>query len=72
MATAVTNQFSGGAKHDESASNVDGTRDLSAEINEKDNILQMVDGGFNEERVFESDNYQMAMEMLEDAKLKDN
>ena len=32
----------------------------------------MVDTGFDEERVFESRNYQFAMEMLEDPKLKEN
>jgi len=32
----------------------------------------MVDTGFDEERVFESREYQFAMEMLEDQKLKDN
>jgi hypothetical protein len=32
----------------------------------------MVDSGFDEERVFESREYQMSMEMLEDPKLKGN
>jgi len=69
MATAV----SGNAKyekHDESVSGADGLRDLSAEIAEKEQILQMVDSGFDEERVFESREYQLSMDMLEDNKLK--
>ena len=69
MATAV----SGNAKyekHDDSVSGVDGNRDLSAEIAEKEQILQMVDSGFDEERVFESREYQLSMDMLEDTKLK--
>ena len=34
--------------------------------------MQMVDSGFDEDRVFESREYQFAMEMLEDPKLKNN
>lgn len=45
---------------------------MSAQIDEKDAVLQMVDTGFDEERIFESREYQFAMNMLEDAKLKDN
>ena len=65
MATAV----SGNAKNDESVSNADG-RDMSAEIAKNDQILQMVDSGFDEERTFESKEYIMSMEMLEDTALK--
>lgn len=32
----------------------------------------MIDSGFDEERIFESREYQMSMEMLEDPKLKGN
>ena len=32
----------------------------------------MVDSGFDPERIFESREYQFSMDMLEDAKLKDN
>ena len=32
----------------------------------------MIDSGFDEERVFESREYQMSMEMLEDPRLKGN
>ena len=34
--------------------------------------MQMVDTGFDEERIFDSREYQMAMEMLEDPTLKGN
>ena len=68
MVTAV----SGSAKMDESASVLDGARDMSAEIVDKEQILQMVDSGFDEDRVFESREYQMSMEMLEDPRLKGN
>ena len=64
MATAVTK--------DESGLNADGARDMANEIEEKENLLQMVDAGFSEERVFSSKEYQFSMEMLEDARLKDN
>ena len=58
---------------DESLANADNSRgDISAEIQEKEHILQMVDSGFDEERVYESKKYQYAMEMIEDPKLKDN
>ncbi len=67
MATAV----SGNPKNDESVSNADG-RDMSAEIAKNDQILQMVDSGFDEERTFESKEYIMSMEMLEDTRLKGN
>ena len=72
MATAVTNQFSANVTKDESMSNAGGGRDISADIQEKEQILQMVDSGFCEERVFESKEYRMSMEMLEDPKLKGN
>ena len=68
MATAV----SGSGNMNESVSAADGGRDLSAEIADKEQILQMVDSGFDEERVFESREYQMSMEMLEDPRLKGN
>jgi len=68
MATGVA----GSSKVDESVSAADGGRDLSAEIAEKEQILQMIDSGFDEERVFESAEYQMSMEMLEDPRLKGN
>lgn len=32
----------------------------------------MIDSGFDEERIFDSKEYQMAMEMLEDPRLKGN
>lgn len=67
MATAV----SGNAKNDDSVSNAEG-RDISAEISKNDQILQMVDSGFDEERVFESKEYELSMEMLEDVRLKGN
>ena len=35
-------------------------------------MLQMVDTGFDEERIFESREYQLAMEMIEDPRLKGN
>ena len=68
MATAVTNQYS--ARDDSQMQ--DGGRDISAEIADKDQILQMVDSGFDEERIFESKPYQLAMSMLEDPTLKGN
>ena len=46
--------------------------DISADLGDKDQILQMVDSGFDEERVRESKEYRTAMEMLEDPKLKGN
>ena len=45
---------------------------MANEIEEKENLLQMVDAGFSEERVFSSKEYQFSMEMLEDPRLKDN
>lgn len=68
MATAV----SGSGQMNESVSQANDGRDLSAEIADKEQILQMVDSGFDEERVFESREYQMSMEMLEDTRLKGN
>ena len=35
-------------------------------------MLQMVDTGFDEERVFESREYQFSMDMLADSKLRGN
>ncbi len=67
MATAV----SGNAKNDDSVSNAEGN-DISAQISKNDQILQMVDSGFDEERVFESKEYELSMEMLEDVRLKGN
>ena len=72
MATTVTNQYSANVTKDESQLGKETGRDLSAEIAEKDQILQMVDSGFDEERVLESKEYRLAMEMLEDNKLKGN
>ena len=51
---------------------MDGGEDLTKQIEKADQILQMVDSGFDEERVFESREYQFAMEMLEDTRLKGN
>lgn len=50
----------------------EGGRDISAEIADKDQILQMVDSGFDEERIRESKPYQLAETMLEDPTLKGN
>ena len=68
MATAVTTN---NVAKDESmsAENV-GRGDLTAEIEEQDQILQMVDSGFDSEKVLESSEYRLSMEMLDDAKLK--
>lgn len=73
MATAVTNQFSG-ANDSQVVDGGSGTprRDINAEIADKDQILQMVDSGFDEDRIFESRPYQLAMTMLEDPTLKGN
>ena len=46
--------------------------DMSAEIQEQENVLQMVDTGFDEERIFDSIEYQFSMNMLEDSKLRGN
>ena len=67
MATGVA----GSSKVDESVSAADGNN-LSAEVGKEDQILQMIDSGFDEERVFESPEYRMSMEMLEDPRLKGN
>ena len=53
MATAV----SGSGQMNESVSQANDGRDISAEIADKEQILQMVDSGFDEERVFESREY---------------
>lgn len=66
MATAATNV------KDESQATADHRGDISATIGEQDAVLQMVDSGFDPERIFESREYQFSMDMLEDAKLKDN
>jgi hypothetical protein len=66
MATAV----SGIVKNEEGAGHIEASRDITSEIADKEQILQMVDSGFDEERVFESREYQLAMEMLEDPRLK--
>ena len=50
----------------------DANRDFANEIDEKEQILQMVEAGFDEERVFDSREYQYSMSMLEDPKLKGN
>ena len=43
---------------DESLANADNSRgDMSGEIAEKEQILQMVESGFDEERVYESQTY---------------
>jgi len=69
MATAVTsNQHN---QHEESVLDTQAGRDASAEIADKEQVLQMVNTGFDEERVFDSEPYMFAMEMLEDPKLKD-
>lgn len=62
----------GNNKMDESGSAADGNRDLNTEIAEKEQILQMIDSGFDEERIFDSREYKMSMEMLEDSSLKGN
>ena len=72
MATAVTSITGAPVPKDESISQMDGGEDLTKQIEKADQILQMVDSGFDEERVFESREYQFAMEMLEDTKLKGN
>lgn len=70
MATAVTsNQHN---QHEESVLDTQVGRDASAEIADKEQVLQMVNTGFDEERVFDSEPYIFAMEMLEDPKLKDD
>ena len=66
MATTASNV------KDESQATNDNRGDISGKIDEQDAVLQMVDTGFDEERVFESREYQFAMDMLEDPKLKDN
>ena len=66
MATTVSNV------KDESQATGDGRGDISGKIDEQEAVLQMVDSGFDEERIFESREYQFAMDMLEDPKLKDN
>ena len=68
MATAV----GGNPKNDESVSAADGTHDISGKIDQIENCLAMVDAGFDEERVFETREYKMSMEMLEDGRLKGN
>lgn len=50
----------------------DNRNDISGKIDEQDAVLQMVDICFDPERIFESREYQFAMDMLEDPKLKDN
>ena len=76
MATAhVTGPGGAGPIKDESMATADGGRgvgDMSAEIAEQEQVLQMVDTGFDEERVFESREYQFSMDMLADSKLKGN
>ena len=60
---------------DESMATGDGGRpagDLSAEIAENDQVLQMVDSGFDPERIFESREYQFSMDMIADNKLRGN
>ena len=60
---------------DESMATGDGGRpagDLSAEIAENEQVLQMVDSGFDEERIFESREYQFSMDMIADNKLRGN
>lgn len=66
MATTATNV------KDESQATGENRGDMSANIDEQDAVLQMVDSGFDPERIFESREYQFSMDMLEDAKLKDN
>lgn len=66
MATTASNV------KDESQATGENRGDISQKIDEQEAVLQMVDSGFDEERIFESREYQMAMDMLEDAKLKDN
>lgn len=72
MATAVTSITGAPVPKDESISQMDAGDDLTKQIEKADQILQMVDSGFDEERVFESREYQFAMEMLEDTRLKGN
>lgn len=42
---------------DESQATGDNRGDISANIDEKDAVLQMVDTGFDQERIFESREY---------------
>ncbi len=45
---------------------------MNQEIEEKENLLKMIDAGFDPEAVLDSRNYKFSMEMLEDPRLKDN
>ena len=70
MATAATAVNL--AKDESMSAENAGRGDMTAEIEEQDQILQMVDSGFDEEKVLESQEYRLSMEMLEDPKLKGN
>ena len=77
MATAhVTGPGAGsGPIKDDSMSAADGNRaagDLSQEIADQEQVLQMVEAGFDPDRIFESREYQFSMDMLQDSKLKGN
>lgn len=80
MATAalVTGGAPGAPNHnpvkDESMATAGGAAggDLSAEIAEQESVLKMVDGGFDEDRIFESREYQFSMDMIADSKLRGN
>lgn len=72
MASAVTNQFNVSGAKDDSMSANEVNRDISADNKGDEAILQLVDAGFCEERIFNQDQYRMSMEMLEDPKLKDD
>ena len=50
----------------------DNRNDMSGKIDEQEGVLQMVDQGFDPETIFQTREYQFAMDMLEDPKLKDN
>ena len=60
------------ANNNESVATDGRAGDMSAEIAEQDQVLQMVDTWFDEERIFESREYQFSMNMIEDSKLKGN
>jgi len=76
MATShVTGLGAGSGPHKDESMASDANRaagDLSAEIAEHEQVLQMVEAGFDEERIFESREYQFSMDMLHDSKLRGN
>ena len=62
MATAVAGVNESGS--------ADQTHDMSSDMQKKEQLLNLIGEGFNEEAVFRSDNYQYSMAMLEDEVLK--